>query len=198
MDHVDRKAQELSRMLDSGNQSGQVADALRRDSFDMNPRDFDSLVNTIRRMERKDRGDNLVVAQNGDLIIDTGRQGYVVATRDFEMNHARDRQARGTRGQNQRNDVLVDGVVHGGIGAVTGAIINGKKGAIAGGVGGVGNVIVDEVGGKDTRDPVTDTVVKGAIGAGIGAIIDGKKGAAAGAAGSIVPNIADRVLRKRQ
>jgi hypothetical protein len=91
----------------------------------------------------------------------------------------------------------VDGVVHAGIGAVTGAAIDGKKGAIAGGAGGLGNVIVDQIGGPNQRDPVTDTVVKGAIGAAIGAAIDGKKGAIAGGAGSVVPNVIDRAVRKR-
>ncbi|MBZ0188695.1 MAG: hypothetical protein K8F91_20785 [Candidatus Obscuribacterales bacterium] len=213
-DPIQAEANDLAQMLDNGRNTGRVADALRADSYNMAPRDFNRLVNEIQYRDRPDRGDNLVIDQAGNLIIDNGSQGFVVATRDFDNQQryaASQRQQHQPgfsghqqhgrtepvyQGQQQR-DIVVDGVVHTGIGAVTGAIINGKKGAIAGGVGGLGNVVVDNVGGPNNRDPVTDTVVKGAIGAGIGAIIDGKDGAISGAAGSVVPNVIDRIFNKK-
>ncbi|MGD9683613.1 MAG: hypothetical protein AB7W16_20805 [Candidatus Obscuribacterales bacterium] len=209
-------------MLDSGRHTGEVADALRADSYNMSPRDFNRLVTEINHHDRRDRGDNLVTDRQGNLIIDTGRQGFVVATRDFDIRQARLRQQHGHhRGQQgwgrQENhgqygqygqfeqpgqpgpyyaerDPVLNGVVHVGIGAVVGAAVDGKKGAIAGGAGGLGNVVIDGISGQQNRDPVADVVVKGIVGAGIGAAIDGKDGAVAGGLGSVAPNIIDRIF----
>lgn len=202
-DPVEREAQHLTRLLDSGRHTDEVANALRQDSYNMNPRDFNRMVNSMRNNDNRRVGDNLDVDRNGNLIIDNGRQGFVVATRDFDErqryaqhHHGRHEQYDERYGRADR-DAVTDGVVNGAIGAVTGAAIDGRKGAIAGAAGGIGNVIVDRVGGPNNRDEVTDVVVKGAIGAGIGAVIDGKKGAIAGGAGSVVPNIVDKIFNKR-
>lgn len=217
-DPIEREASDLARRLDTGRQSDNVAAALRDDSYNMSPRDFNRLVNLMNAYDNKRMGDNLENDRFGNLVIDKGRgEAFVVATRDYDdrqrwANNQRyddrhDHRRNGRYddryddryGQNYPNngrDAITDGVVNGAIGAVTGAAIDGKKGAIAGAAGGVGNVIVDRVGGQNNRDPVTDVVVKGAIGAGIGAAIDGKKGAIAGGAGSVVPNVIDRIFNR--
>lgn len=202
-DPVTQEAQALTQMLDSGRSSVQVADALRADSYNMSPNDFNRLIRTIQGTERQDLGDNLVVDRDGNLIIDRGeQQGFVVATRDFDhrQRYADQQRRAGHPGAGGRPDQpgrnsVADGAVHAGIGAITGAAIDGKKGAIAGGIGGLGNVLIDKIGGENQRDPVTDTVVKGTVGAGIGALINGRKGAIAGGAGSVVPNVVDQVIR---
>lgn len=209
-DPVKQEARTLAHMLDSGRQTGEVADALRADSYNMSPRDFNRLVSEISHHDRRDRGDNLVTDRDGNLIIDNGRQGFVVATRDFDSRQAQYQQHpghhRGQQGWGRQDqayperDPVLNGVVHVGIGAVVGAVVDGKKGAIAGGAGGLGNVVIDGISGPENRDPVADVVVKGAVGAGIGAIIDGKDGAVAGGLGSVAPNIIDRIFngqRKR-
>ncbi|MCA9804632.1 MAG: hypothetical protein KC777_21830 [Cyanobacteria bacterium HKST-UBA02] len=216
-DPVKQEARSLSHMLDSGRHTGEVADALRADSYNMSSRDFNRLVTEISHHDRRDRGDNLVTDRQGNLVIDTGHQGFVVATRDFDMRQAQYRQqhghhhgqqAWGRQGPGQfgqpgqyeqgnyydQRDPVLNGVVHVGIGAVVGAAVDGKKGAIAGGAGGLGNVIIDGISGQQNRDPVADVAVKGIVGAGIGAAIDGKDGAVAGGLGSVAPNIIDRIF----
>ncbi|MBK9145438.1 MAG: hypothetical protein IPM23_23435 [Candidatus Melainabacteria bacterium] len=201
-DPVRQEARTLADMLDTGRQTGEVADALRADSYDMSPRDFKRLVTEISRHDRRDRGDNLVIDRDGNLIIDNGRQGYVVATRDFDTRQPEQRQSRARHEPNGQydqgvypvRDPVLNGVVHAGIGAVVGAAVNGRRGAIAGGAGGLGNVVIDGISSPENRDPVADVVVKGAVGAGIGAIIDGKDGAVAGGLGSVAPNIIDRIF----
>jgi hypothetical protein len=202
-DPVEAEARSLSRMLDSGRQTEQVANALREDSYNMSPRDFSRLVGLMSQTERKNQGDDIYQDRNGNVIIDTGRQDIVVATRDFDMQNRNNGQARhdgryGNNGRGNNRDAITDGVVNSAIGAVTGGIINGEKGAIAGGAAGVANVVVDRVGGPNNRDEVTDVVVKGAIGAGIGAVIDGKRGAVSGAAGSGAASVIDKIFNKRQ
>lgn len=207
-DPVEREAEHLTRLLDTGRHTEDVANALRQDSYNMNPRDFNRMVGIMRNCDDKRVGDNIEVDRKGNLVIDNGRNGFVVATRDFDervaaANHRRDergnwdeRYDRDDRhGRNER-DAVTDGVVHGAIGAMTGSAIDGRRGAIAGAAGGIGNVIVDRAGGRNHRDDVEDVVVKGAIGAGIGAIIDGRKGAIAGGAGSVVPNIVDKIFNR--
>jgi hypothetical protein len=210
-DQIEREGRDLARRLDTGRQTEEVAGALRDDSYNMSPRDFARLVNTMRNYDNKRTGDNIEIDRNGNIVLDTGRQGLVVATRDFDQQQRManrghhdnrggydDRGGYDNRGrQNNGRDAVTDGVVNGAIGAVTGGAIDGRKGAIAGAAGGIGNVIVDRAGGPNNRDEVTDVVVKGAIGAGIGAVIDGKKGAIAGGAGSVVPNVIDKIFNKR-
>lgn len=204
-DPVEQEARQLTRMLDSGAETREVAAALREDSYNMSPANFNRMVNQMMRNERKNCGDDLYQDRDGNLIID-GRRGqeFVVATRDFDVRQQAAREQHGHRqyGHHDRRgndrDAVTDGVVNGAIGAVIGGAIDGKKGAIAGGAAGVGNVIVDRAGGRNNRDDVTDVVVKGAIGAGIGAVIDGGKGAKAGAAGSVGASIIDKLFNKHE
>lgn len=222
-DPVLEEAHDLTRRLDSGRQTAQVANALRDDSYNMSPREFNRLVTLMQNNERRNVGDDIYRDRQGNVVIDTGNRQLIVATQDFDRQHNRpmahrrddrddryDRNARGDGRYDERDgryderngrsrngrDAVTDGVVNGAIGAGIGAAIDGGRGAIAGGAGGIGNVIVDRAnGGRNDRDPVGDAVVKGAIGAGIGAAIDGKKGAISGAAGSLIPNILDRVIK---
>lgn len=215
-DPIENEARDLARKLDTGRMTDNVAASLRDDSYNMSPREFNRLVNLMHAYDNKRMGDNIANDRFGNLIIDKGRgEAFVVATRDYDEqqrwannNHRYDdrhdhrhddryddRYGRGY--PNNGRDAITDGVVNGAIGAATGAAIDGKKGAIAGAAGGIGNVVVDRVGGPNNRDPVTDVVVKGVIGAGIGAAIDGKKGAIAGGAGSVVPNIVDQIFNRR-
>jgi hypothetical protein len=210
-DPIEREAHQLTRMLDSGRQTDDVMHALRADSYNMNPRDFNRMVNMMRNCDNKDMGDNLEIDRAGNLIIDNGRNGFVVATRDHDQRVAEEQRRHdgygrwderydpryGRNGGRNERDAVTDGVVNGAIGAATGAAIDGRKGAIAGAAGGIGNVIVDRAGGPSNRDDVTDVVVKGAIGAGVGAVIDGKRGAIAGGAGSVGANIIDKIFNKR-
>lgn len=202
-DPVEQESQVLTRMLDSGRQTEQVANALREDSYNMSPREFNRLVNSMQQRERQDYGDDIYRDRSGNVIISTGEKQVIVATRDFDIaqrsadrRHGHGDQHNRAGAGNQR-DAVTDGVVNGAIGAGIGAVIDGKKGAIAGGAAGVGNVIVDRVGGANNRDDVTDTVVKGAIGAGVGAVIDGKKGAIAGGAGSVGASVIDKIFNKK-
>lgn len=230
-DPVEQEARDLTRRLDSGRQTNQVANALREDSYNMSPREFNRLVTLMQHNERPNFGDDIYRDRQGNVVIDTGNRQLVVATREFDRQNHRgmpgqrhdDRDNRGAYDQrdgsydqrdgrydqrdgrygqrdgrlNGGRDAVTDGVVNGAIGAGVGAAIDGGRGAIAGGAGGIGNVIVDRVGGgRNDRDPVADAVVKGAIGAGVGAAIDGKKGAISGAAGSLIPNVLDRVINR--
>ncbi len=201
-DPVEREAHDLTRMLDSGRQTEQVANALREDSYNMAPRDFNRLVNSMQRTERQDYGDDIYRDRSGNVVISTGERQVVVATRDWEMAHRGSHERQSSHDQHNRGghqrDAVTDGVVNGAIGAGIGAVIDGKKGAIAGGAAGVGNVVIDHVAGPNQRDPVADTVLKGAVGAGIGAIVDGKKGAIAGGAGSVGASVIDNLFNKKR
>lgn len=221
-DPIEDEARAIGRLLDN-RQGEQAANYLREDSYNMPPAVFNKLVNRVMANEREGTGNDLY-RDRGDLVIDMrDRNGsqLVVATRDFDAqrgrvaNHRRqdDRwnnpydqgpryDQRDPRGYDnrggRREDVVGDTVVQGVVGAAAGALIHGRKGALAGGAGAVAGKVVDQIGGPNDRDPVTDKVVKGVIGAGVGAAIDGKKGAISGGLGAVLGGFIEDAKDKRR
>lgn len=229
-DPIKSEADRLTRMLDSGRATEEVAQALREDSYNMTRTDFNKLVRTMSSQDQKQYGDNICTDRDGNVVIDTGRDQLIIATRDWDNRHASrvprqndrrdhdyvrhddrydrrddryernrdyDYERHGNGRRDNGRDAVTDGVVNGAIGAVVGGAIDGKKGAIAGGLGGVGNVVIERSNRDHGRTDVEDFVVKGAVGAGIGAIVNGKKGAIAGAAGSVGANAIDKIFNRR-
>jgi hypothetical protein len=145
-DPIEREANQLTRLMDSGRHTEEVANALRQDSYNMNPRDFNQLVRIMQNCDNKDRGDNIEVDRHGNIVLDDGRRGMVVATRDWEeeQRYAREHH-RHRDGRQLDNEDLQDAVVKGAVGAGIGAIIDGKKGAIAGGVGAVTSDVLGHI-----------------------------------------------------
>lgn len=206
-DPIETEARAIGQLLDN-RQGEQAANYLREDSYNMPPAVFNKLVQRVMQNDRQGTGNDLYT-DRGDLVIDMRNQRgdqIVVATRDYDAQRGRQvshrrvderwnnpydqapqrgydpRDPRGGR----REDVVGDTVVQGLAGAAAGALIHGRKGALAGGAGAVAGKVADQIGGPNDRDPVTDKVVKGAIGAAVGAAIDGKKGAVSGGLGAIL------------
>lgn len=209
-DSVERRAESLTDMLDSGRQTTEVANALREDSYNMSPRDFSRMVSLMQNNERTKVGDDIYKDRTGNVVLDTGNQQVVVATRDWDVQNqsARngdnrdDRDSRGERNQRGRQgngtrETIRDGIVNGAIGAAIGGVMEGKKGLLIGGIAGASGTVVDKV-GENNRDTITDIAVKGGIGAGIGAIIGDSRGAGVGAAAGTGAAILDKVLKRRE
>lgn len=201
-DPVRSEARALANMLDTGRQTDQVIRALQEDANIFPPRDMARMGQMISGMERKDRGDNLTVQRDGSMTIDDGRRAVLAVSADDIYGRRPDpRYNRDYGYEQQRNphangkDVGTEVLINGGLGAITGAAVRGGKGVLPGALGGVSNVVVDQVAGpKESRSAGADVLLKGVVGYGVGTIAGGKKGGIAGALGSIVPNVGERVI----
>lgn len=211
-DGIRQEARTLADMFDRGNMSEQARNRLMDDFRNMSPAQSHVLANELVRMDQKQYGDNVTLTQTRDgkeaLVIDSynGRREMVTIPsmpnlvlldngRPMRDAHpvmqprygdAPQQQGYYEQGQPQRRGdqtsrVVTDGV----IGAVTGAAVDNRRGAIAGGAG----AVVGDVIHPNSGSAVTDTVVKGVAGAVVGGAIDGNKGAKAGALGSIIPGL---------
>lgn len=193
-----QEAQHIAGALDSS-QHAEAGNALRADSYNMSSQNFAQLVRTIQQMERRDTGDNLVVAPNGDLIIDTGRQNFVVATRDYDnrQNHQQQQPYRQQRMDQRysRRDPVTGILTDSAIGAGTGAILKGGRGAIDGAVGAASGSVFEQMVGPDA-DPALVLLGKAGFGALGGVLADKKdgRGAKIGAISAIAPNVLRMIL----
>lgn len=189
-----------------------AAQTMREASYGMSARDFRETIGMVRNMERRGVGDDLYINQQGLLIIDTGRQQLTVATRDYDQRMAAARQQdrynqypqdgrypdqrypqeRMPQGRQQSgvNDVVINGAVGAGIGAMT----DGRKGAIAGGAGAVSGKVIDNMGG--TGSAAGDVLLKGGAAIAIGSAIDGNKGARAAILGTLGGGLLDALRNK--
>ncbi len=73
MSNHNQESFRLAEMLDHG-QGQQVGNILRNESYNMSSRDFARIVQETQRFERQGVGDDLVITNNGDVVIQ-GRYG---------------------------------------------------------------------------------------------------------------------------
>jgi hypothetical protein len=214
------EARVVADMLDSGRSADQAAQRLYNDFANLAPAQSRCLARQVTELDDKRYGDNatLMSTRNGDVVRIDAYDGsarivplpilpqmqIIEAPRRHDRDYDRDGDRR-YQGQprygdpqgavdprydgrhRQGQDPVTGAVVDGVIGGVAGAAIDNRKGAIAGGAGAIAGDVVRRNGG--TGDRVTDTVVQGVTGAVVGAAIDGGKGAKAGAVGAILPGV---------
>lgn len=210
-DPIREEARAIADMMDSGRQTGQVADALRNDSYNMRPGEFNRMVGMIRNeYDRRNQGDDLIIRNDGALILDTGRDQVLVSTRMLEerqarmADHSRDPRYRdvpqqgypaqvyGPQGERRPNTAVEDLGKNVIIGAGVGGVMSGRKGAAGGAAAGAAETVIDHTGGINTGNQVLDTVAKGAIGYGVGRVVGGNDGGRAGAVTSILGDLLNK------
>lgn len=216
------EGQEIAKLLDSRDPLA-AAKYLSHDAYNMPAGQFNAVVREVMRNDRKNSGADLYIDTDGSLVIDTrnktndqlvvkqphqfDRGGRIARVGDEptyrpvpERQDPRygqdprysDRQDPRQQGRNTAADAAVDMA----FGALAGAAVNGRKGAVAGGLGaGAAKVIDSQLG--DQSETVNGTAAKVLIPAAIGGLISGKDGAKAAGAGAAVQAATDW-FRKRE
>ena len=183
----------LAEMLDHG-QGQQVGNILRNESYNMSSRDFARIVQETQRFERQGVGDDLVITNNGDVVIQGRYAAMSVANlyrNQGPQNYYDTRPGYG--GSNPG---------HGGYNPGRGDYNPGHGGYNPGrgGYPGRGDYNPGHGGynpGRGGYNPgyshnSTETIVSGALGAGLGAVIDHRnpgRGAAIGGTAGVLSSI---------
>jgi len=173
MSNHNQESFRLAEMLDHG-QGQQVGNILRNESYNMSSRDFARIVQETQRFERQGVGDDLVITNNGDVVIQGRYAAMSVANlyrNQGPQNYYDTRPGYG--GSNPG---------HGGY--------NPGRGDYNPGHGGYNP-------GRGGYNPgyshnSTETIVSGALGAGLGAVIDHRnpgRGAAIGGTAGVLSSI---------
>lgn len=148
---IELKSDALANMLDNG-ESQRAANALRNESYNMDPREFRALVTRTNDKEDNRLGDNLTITRNGDVVIQTGdRRNIMIANlNDQTGRYPQVREPHQPRCYYEQPKDHNDGKIIGAIGgAIGGALLGGRhnrgEGAVIGGIlGTIGGAAVDE------------------------------------------------------